>query len=1096
MATLLDKSIQAYRVLSAPANMSWKQHWVNDTFSHDCLRDCDDFEKVQFDKHLKECQVSIMSSIRASQGRATDLSELVHMVTDPTFKGISKASRQVIYSSANGERPIGKKAYDLWRGFQVVDMDIKDPELAKKFKPVIFNALHKCNWFLGVVTSSSGNGLHIYTKIAVPESDENDYEKERLLYLTNFRHKYSFVYIACLKEAEKLGIEKEQLMKWLDVAMAKPQQGAFIPYDKDAMFSTHFFEDFIYICFDTTEDLGYPALDWVSHPDLKQMFARWDWFENDQDTPEVEVTDIGADPDNGSNTKIHYKHADRWRMANTLVRLYGLEKGYRYLRRICSEKTRDKELMADCQTAARHQKPVDAWAINRLNTIHGFHIKMNVPKQDVEGSELIDAMSLVGDPNSITESKNYKEFHIKKNQYLGDILSDIMDNMGKITLLEAGPGLGKTEMVKQIAKMGNKVMMVQPFTSIIKSKVEQEPGWYNSYGNRKPKLDFDGSIALTMDKFSRLSIMDVKASGFDYIFIDESHLIFMSEYRSIMSAVINQIRSSEVPIILMSGTPIGELVFFNDIVHIKVIKEDVRKKDVTIRMVEDQNGLMYLMCRAMADDIADGKRVLFPTNEGTCYFKRIVAGVQYFLQQEHAWFDPIDAFYYKKSNVGSKEMDWVNFQKTIKNATLVGCTTYMGAGVDINDKLSFEIYFGDLCTAAECDQWCNRLRNNDLHVNMYIAKNDADGNPRYINKFKPLNLRLSDEDIKDVHSILRLCNKMIERNPIDYKYNTFIESIIRNNQYIKFNEMKNKYELDELSYKVVMFERKYREFAQQCPVFMRGMELYGYQVQVKDMGGFEVQGTEVFKDLKDVIKAASDENQDLNMNDTNDLLDKITEDRLGIYKEALQGHFEIKKGDEWKENLQTNVMTVKNVEIFEKVIPIFISLTRRFDVETVKEIFEFCKKPSGRYNFAAINRFRILINILSNEKADHLDKPIEMFMKDAYTFSDKQTVHKSEIEQFIRDFVVRYANKESDDKIIINRSDLTIKRMIDIFTKIFKCLIKVSRPDKSGMVDMERIEILWKTRDEKLADINEKTFKIQEFIEDMIDEREIKLSNG
>ena len=1075
--------------------MSWKQHWVQSEFSSPDWIQCDQYEKNQFSKCLKESRISILPTITAREGRATTLNELVNMVPDKRYKGIPKSGRQVVYGVDNGVRPVGRGGWEAWNGWQVVDMDIKNHETALALKPVIFNALRKCNWFLGVVLSSSGNGLHIYTKIAIPEDIHGDINRKKLLYLANFRHKYSFAYISCLDALGGLGLTKDDLMGWLDVAMAKPQQGAFIPYDPHPMFNTGFFEDFIYICFDNIEYTGHPDIDWVSHPDLKELFARWEWFgkETPEDGPEVEVVDK-PDPDLKVNTKIHYKHNDRWRLANTLVQLYGLKDGYRYLRAICSNKTRDKELYADCQTAARYKKPVDTWAVGRLNTMHGFNIKLNVSGPVIQESDLLDAMNMAGNPNSITKSRNYKEFHIGRCQYLGSIIHDLMDNFGRITLLEAGPGLGKTEMVKQLVRMGKKVMMVQPFTSIIKSKVEQEEGWYNSYGNRKPKLDVEHGLALTMDKFSRLNMMDVKAHGFDYIFIDESHLIFMSEYRPIMAQVINQIRISEVPVVLMSGTPIGELVFFNDIVHLNIIKEETRKKELQIRLVNDQGTLLFHMCKAMAEDIKKGNRILFPSNEGTLFYKRVCAGVEYFLRQD-AIFEPLISFYYKKSNLGCKEMDLVNFEKTIKDAQLVMCTTYAGAGVDINDHLNFRIYFADVCTAAECDQWCNRLRNNNLFVRMYVARNDADGNPRYINKFKPINLKLNDEEIKDVHSILRLCNGMIERNPMDYKYNSLISSIINQNQYIRFNEEKNKYELDELSYKVVFFERKYREFAQQLPVFMKGMKLYGYQVDVKDDEGAIPSGQEVFKDLKTMVRLAAEEQLNLNTADIEELLDLITDERISLYKDVMKGSFEIRKGNCWKEDLNTNVMTVKNVEVFEKVVPIAISLSNRFTIPVVKEIFEFCRKPNGHFNFAALGRIRTLINIITNAKAHHLDKPMEDFMEKAYEISDKETINKVDLKKFIIDFCTKYAEKESSVQVLIARSELTIKKMVDTFEKIFKCLVKCSRPAQDGTITMERVEILWKTREEQMGDIIKSQYLIPSFMDQDIPTKDITITN-
>ena len=70
--------------------------------------------------------------------------------------------------------------------------------------------------------------------------------------------------------------------------MFKPQQGAFIGYDEHPLINTGFFEDFIYINFDNIEGVGHPDIDWVTYPDLKEIFKRWEWFET-EDEQELKV---------------------------------------------------------------------------------------------------------------------------------------------------------------------------------------------------------------------------------------------------------------------------------------------------------------------------------------------------------------------------------------------------------------------------------------------------------------------------------------------------------------------------------------------------------------------------------------------------------------------------------------------------------------------------------------------------------------------------------------------------------------------------------------------------------------------------------------
>lgn len=1094
----LEQSLQAYRVLNTPAKYSWKKHWADEEFSSIDLLNCDKFERKQFNKRLLECNVTICDNIKALNGNVKTLVDLVDIINDINNKNIRKDNRRVIYSTSNGERPIGKKAFELWNGFQVIDMDIKDETIAEKLKVHIFNRLHKCNWFLGVAKSSSGKGLHIYTKISIPQSDQDDSKKKKLLYLTNFRHKYSFVYIACLSAMDEMGYSKDDILKWMDLAMFRPQQGAFIGYDEHPLISTKFFEDFIYVSFDNVEDIGHPDIDWVTYPDLKEIFKRWEWFEDDKEEDiNVEVLEAG-DLEFDTHMKVHYKHFERWRLANTLVKLYGQQKGYHYLRKICSNNIKDKELQADCTTAVRHAKPIDVWAVNRLNSVHGFKIKLNVQDTSFDESEIFSSMEKIDNPTIINKSKYYKEFHIKSNEYLGNIRTELLNECERITLIEAGAGVGKTEMVKMLVRSGKKCIMVMPFTSTIKAKVESDNDWYYSYGNRKVRLDSDcRGLSMTIDKFSHMNLMDIKEAGFDYIFIDESHLLFQSEYRPVMPKVIEMIRNTEVPIILMSGTPSGELVFFPDAVHIKVIKEDLRKKEFKVNLVNNTSELMFHMCRQMANDIISGKRILFPTNQGTLYSKQIKAATTYFLRNEHAWFDEVNLQYYKKSNLGEEFMDDVNFEKTVKDVQILLCSNFLSVGVDILDKFNFSIYFADLMMPQEVEQFANRLRGNDLYIYCYVAKNDAEGNSRLLHKYKEMNFKMNDEEIKNVHSILRLCNSMIERNPIEYKYNSLISSIIHDNKFIEYNEIENKYYLNEIAYKVIYFERKYREYVQQLPVVMKGMQSYGYQISSSDLQDFQMEGMENFTDLKNMVKLAYDEQLELNTKHIEELLELITEERLNIYKDVLNGKFEIKKGQDWKEDLTHNTMYVKNIEVFEKVVPICISLSKQYEMDSIRQIFEYCRNKNNTFNFAAIGRIRTLVNIMYNEKNQRLDLPIQEFMRATYDFSDLGTVNKNDIKDFIRRFAGKYAQNESTREILIMHSLTTMTELVDKFEKLFKCLIKTTRPGKDGKVTMERVELLWNEREQFAGtNLNEKVFIIGDFLNIVdVDKQEIAEDN-
>ena len=963
-------------------------------------------------------------------------------------------------------------------------MDIKDYNMARVLKEKIFERLKKYNWFLGVVLSSSQKGLHIYTKIQIPEN-ETDWEKKRILFFSNFRHKYSFVYLACMKLQDELGFNRDQLIQWMDLSMFKPQQGAFIGYDENLLINSNFFEDFIYVNFDNVEDMGYEGVvDWVTYPDLRELFKRWEWFSEEHEE-DIEINVKEAKPlEVDTHNKCHYKHHERWRLANTLVKLYGLPLGTRYLRMICTNDIHTKEIQADCVTSSRHQKPVDVWAVNRLNTHHGFKIKLDIDsgesKDEDDVMSVMGKVELIDSPTAIKESKFYKEFNITKTQYLGDIKGELLKNLGRITLIEAGAGVGKTEMVKSLVHDGKKVIMVMPFTSTIKSKVENVDDWYYAYGNRKVKLDGSKGLAMTIDKFSHLNLMDVKDWGFDYIFIDESHLLFQSEYRPIMPKVIEMICNTEVPIILMSGTPIGETIFFEDIIHLKVIKEETRQKEFRVVITDTPGHQLYYLCEAMAKDIVEGRRVLFPTNKGTIFKEQIHAGLKEILESKYAWFEELNVNYYKKSNAGEGFMDDINIKKTISNTHVLLCSTYLSVGVDILDKYKFNIYFDELWMPQEVEQFANRLRANDLYINLFIAKNNAEGENRNIYAYRKLDLNLDPNERKDALSLVQLVNASIQRSPLEYKYNTLVSNIIKMSKFIEYDDVDNEYRINVIAYKVINFEHRYRDYVQQLMVLIRGMHDYGYQHSIVDNSGVILNGDD-WQAFNVVIHSAKDERERVNATHIDELLEIITEDRLGIYKSVLNGEFDIKKGDEWSENIRKRLMVVKNIEIFEKVIPLFVSMSKMYSVEDVKDIFYFCKK-GNLYNFAAIKRIRALINIVYYGKQNRLDIPFEEYMKAVYELSEEERT-KQEMFDFLQNETVKYAKINSSKEIDVEKSPTTMDTIKKILNDVLKCLCTVKRKNKK--IVLERNELIWKEK-ESDVDLANKQFELGDFLDNLI----------
>ena len=1045
----LSQSIEHIMGVSKPQERSYKYQQVRSYSSKNVML-CDQYEREKYIKSLENIPITISDSIRYTHGRVGTLKDLYDLLYSPSNKDIEKIKRKVLYSTSNGERPVSDNAYHLWNGFQVIDMDIKDTEIARLLKEHIFNGLCTLPWFIGVALSSSGQGLHIYTKIQIPESVK-EYQSLVRMFRVNFRHKYSTVYIACLK-AKKLNITKEQLQKWMDISMFRPQQGVFIGFDENAMFSTSFFEDFIYVEFAGDGE-------WNTHKDLKDVFERWEYFDDLEDT-KVEIVSQGPIDLQG---RYHYKHTQRWRLANTLVSIYGLELGYKYLRAICDAKIKDDELRAICQTAHRHNKGADDDTIALLNTKHGFSIRT----KNNDNHELLKVYEDIENPNEIFKPSSTSSFHIDANEYLGHISNklevEFQDHW--ISILEAGPGLGKTEFVKSLARK-KKVMLVMPFTSTIQSKTEQDEFFKVAYGNKQINLNFPHGMATTIDKFSRLDPLDVNMAGYDYIFIDESHLLFISGYRDVMSNSLNLINQLQVPVILMTGTPTGEFLFFKGAHHVKVTKTDNRQKSLDIMVVQDSPSIVPQICAAMVQDLKDGNRILFPTNQGTSFAHGIAAGVKS-LCLEQGIKEP-NIQYYKRSNMGDDFMDTINHDATIEDIDILMCTSFLSVGVDILDKYDFRIYFSETCLPAECDQWCNRLRNNDLIARLYVALYDSAGNPNNITSYKKADFETTDEETRMAIDMVEMCNDYLQRDGLVHHYNNIIQRILRDNRYVRYDGILNQYKIDMVAFMLSIYENRLRDYCMQIPVFMRGMQCYGYDMRVQDvddLGAVQIE-------LKEHISSIVSEYKDFKTGIIEQIVSDLNNDLIYAFGEVLGNKLELRKGEL---SIGESCLYVPDIEVFNKIAPHIVSLYKHYDIQDIQDIFEFVRDGKKHYNMAELGRLRTLFNIVESKEARLLDIKFEEFMTDVYNFVDRSEalIPKAEYEQFFTDFIVAHHEV----------GELTHKKLNDIYIKVFRVLVNV-RISKKG-VRMSIREVLWQTRNEKNMSISD--FVLNDFINQYIE---------
>ncbi len=1077
----------------------------NYTYSNIEYRHCTDEEKEQFNNDvLQFIECLVLNSVYDMSGNIYNWISIYNLMNDERYKNVPKDKRKLIYSCTKNSRPIGESSYASWNGFQIIDLDIKNETLSDDLKPLLFKELSKYHWFLGVYKSASGKGLHVWTKIAPLSIDQQNKKTE---YLCNFRHKYSYVYIVLLKYASKLNYAKEDILRFMDMAMAKPQQGSFISYDNTSMMSTNFKNLRLDVNFESSLNTGIETVNWISHPDLKEIFRKLDWFANESydmasNVQLNEITNIEERDKKKDKGRKHYKHAQRWQLANTLVSLYGESKALSIFMEI-SKDTPVGEIAADIRTASIHNKPISIWAIDELNNQHGFSIKIknNPYKSNIDKIfDINDDSKIPLDPTRIlNENAPSTIIHITEDQYLSDVKDEILKNLSHITLLEAGAGYGKTEMIKAFKA---KTLLILPFTSTIKAKVESSEttkDWLYFYGNKRPSLDDifdDKSMTMTIDKFSRLNLMELNQADFEYIVVDESHLLFTSSYRDVMSPAIQRLANCKAKVILMTGTPTGETLFFPNIPRIKVIKDDSRQKDFTVHFSYTKIEQFYNMCYQMYTDIAAGRKVLFPTNKGNLFYETVRGFVQYMLNNHKikdkdgkVRYAPmkLNSFYYKKSNYGDASMDSINIEKSISDNHMILCSTYLSVGVDICDEYTFSVYFDDLWIPQDIEQFANRLRNNDLHIHMFLPSRDEHDTYIKYDYTKPLDLSFDETDLVFIQDLLKTLNDMLERNNEESKYSPIVSSISGQYPFFKYDENECKYYIDETTYKLHIFEDRYKEYSKQLEVLCDGMRYYGYDVMLDRENENKALKEDERKVLEDHKKQCRNAKHSENTTNTFELIDHITDDNIDIYKEFLRGSYDIFRAREFKEDRIEHNLYVRDIEIINKNVPIILYLYKFYDIDTIREIFSFCVNiKTNAINYSQLDRIQRFIRIEANRRKKRLDFPVQKFIVEATDFANTHPeVAIHEIELWLGNYAAAYANAVPN---VVVDDIKYFEHIYDLIKKLWKVIITESRPSK-GKVKLKPFELIWRKKNEIENFYGDSVAKVffEELLEDMDD---------
>lgn len=1035
----------------------------------------------------------ICDNVKSHYGDICMFSDFWSMLSDEQNKMIAKKNRKLVFSTGQRHRVMGDEAFGCWTGFQIIDLDIKDESIAVVVKNMLFDILCRFPWFVGIALSSSHSGIHVYTQTSVCSFTFDARKKE---YYSNFAQKCGAVFSALEAVSAKLlynnkyaayninpnSIQFTEMMHWIDTAMARPQQGAFIPYDEKAELSTNFVNVGVGFDFEDNDDAKNGI---TSDKRLNEILKRIKYFNsNVEEDNDVSIEDIEYTTDIDSNkfNKKHYKYNERYQLANTLVHLYG-ENAFIYLRAICSGTSSD-ELRGYINTAKTHNKGISEWAVNELRSRHGFEIKLKSDVAETVESVKNDETNITSPVEQLSKINNKVTLTLKQGQYLSDIQDSILKEMDDITILDAGAGYGKTEMVK---RMGGRKILVLPYTSIIESKIEADEeisaNWLNFYSNKQVKPEHlfcsNKSCVMTIDKFSRLNIDDIATAGFDTIWFDESHLLFISSYRSVMSGAVERLAQMPVrgvKVVLMTGTPIAENLFFPNKKYIKVEREiDNRIKEVNINFSYKKTESDYHLCSAMADCIECGKRILYPTNDGVKRFKQVTSLVQEILNERH-FGRKINTFYYKKSNSGTKEMKDINEEKTVGDNDIVGCTSFLSVGVDICDNFEFTVFFDTLFMPQDVEQFANRIRNNNLFINIYLNEYNSDNSVIDYTSNNDIDFEISYSEKVLLHNTLQLLNDQIERSGDEIKYSSIIANMLNDKTFV-YDEEERKYRVEWTAYLLHTFEERYKKYSTQLPCFIKSMQYYGYNVMSnEDLEQFtDAKRERINEMLKEVKNISVSEFTTA----TFELLDSLNADNIEIYSAGVkEANYDIFRSDAYENDRLNNNIKCTNVEAIIKNIPIITRLYKWYDFGVIKDIYNNnTRKTTNKINIKNIKKLCDFVYIETKRMQKRLDVADQSFIRAARNFAIANPVmKKQELDAFISDRVCYALNRinrivtfnpDNTESITYKGSiefAKTVKKQYEKLYNIYIETIKTSRKD--GTVTIRPFKPQYDTKEE------------------------------
>lgn len=810
------------------------------------------------------------------------IGELLFEITNEDLSSIDKTQRQQIYMTYDGTRPKSDEYYK-WNGLQVFDIDLKEwvarGNNIKKLKNKLYEILTDFRWFLWICLSSSGRGIHIYTKVAPPhhvyikDKSANNriseygyrisyYTKASIIYNILYKLKSEFDFID--DDFVTVGNESQYStgfeLKWLDNSVGRITSGIRLTYDPDIMINHNFLDlpiwynlsqtyngfnykkDIDNIIFRNTK-ISRSALNVID--ELHEAFKNPDKVESDKKVNISELVLQGYDITKYKELPLNIiKYKLRYEVCNTLAALYGkdgLQLAHMILR--SSECKNEGEINAFYASALRNKKEASKYGLDILQKVG---VVKSVNKEFDES--LVDKYKLFLkkqiEKSAQVEKQDYN-LRLGEGEYLGTNRDKLLNllKQDKINLIYAGPGQGKTELVKSLARE-KRVMLVLPFISVIKNKIESDESimeLFDCYYDNKDisKIEHGINAVTTFDKFAKADYEKISRM-FDYIVIDEEHLLFNSQYRiHTTSNSIKKLRQLQyiasndpfsAKILMMTGTPTGSEFFFKNNGNFIRVYKKMMDKTMEFHICNDLLDATTRMAYKCYQLILKNHKIIIPTNKGDVYTEKLVGMIKHLLGRDVCYG------YYKRANNEQDIVNNINNNNTVGDYEIIFCTNYLSVGIDINDTVNpFAVMYLGNWSAFEIEQFNSRIRRQNIQSYYFIKTLDNN------NKFDDLlyeepefQLRLTEEDIENFKDDKEIASKKQE-------FIAVYDPLLNNITTPGFSTIAGQIKFNKEEYELVNFENKYSECFQHPLKVASVLASYGYNINVSiDFDGLDI----------------------------------------------------------------------------------------------------------------------------------------------------------------------------------------------------------------------------------------------------------------